>query len=48
MEDVLDAYLWQDQSAVTQALDDGRAWPAVEEATDDCLMVFNRRYEGCI
>lgn len=44
MEDVLDAYLRQDEKAVTQAFEDGRAWPAVEEATDDCLMVFDRRY----
>jgi len=44
MEDVLDSYLWQDETAVTQAFEDGHAWPAVEEATDDCLMVFDRRY----
>ncbi len=45
MEDVLDTYLWQDDEALTQEFENGHAWPVVEAATDDCLSIFERRYE---
>lgn len=45
MEDVLDTYLRQEDEALNQEFDNGHAWAVVEAATDDCLSIFERRYE---
>ena len=44
MESVLDSYLDQD-SKLRGAFDRDSVWPAILEATDDCLTLFRRRYE---
>ena len=45
MESVLDSYLDQDSAELRGAFDRDSVWPAILDATDDCLTLFKKRYE---